>query len=174
VVASGGSTARAIQAVLAETGLRVAGVQSIANWDFPEMRTLLAPWRFRALTSYPQVLASAREAGLVNAADVGQLLHFFADPRRHSWPASCCAPEADRLRRSSSTSTTRSSTPGAHCSQRKSIMKAEPLFECNTCCNSLAGPGLIETLITNLRSRGNVRDERSYPRPFRCNMCFKL
>ena len=37
VVASGGSTARAIQALLAETDLRVAGVQSIANWDFPEM-----------------------------------------------------------------------------------------------------------------------------------------
>jgi orotate phosphoribosyltransferase len=87
VVASGGSTARAIKALLAETGLRVAGVQSIANWDFPEMRALLAPWPVRALTSYPQVLASAREAGLVTAADVGQLLRFYADPRRHSWSA---------------------------------------------------------------------------------------
>jgi orotate phosphoribosyltransferase len=87
VVASGGSTARAIQALLAETDLRVAGVQSIANWDFPEMRALLAPWPVRALTSYPQVLASAQEAGLVSAADVGQLLRFYADPRQYSWPA---------------------------------------------------------------------------------------
>jgi orotate phosphoribosyltransferase len=87
VVASGGSTARAIQALLAETGLRVAGVQSIANWDFPEMRARLAPWPVRALTSYPQVLASAQEAGLVTAADVGQLLRFYADPRQHCWPA---------------------------------------------------------------------------------------
>jgi orotate phosphoribosyltransferase len=87
VVASGGSTARAIRALLTETDLRVAGVQSIANWDFPEMRTLLAPWPVRALTSYPQVLASAHEAGLVSAADVDQLLRFYADPRRHSWPA---------------------------------------------------------------------------------------
>jgi hypothetical protein len=51
------------------------------------MRTMLAPWPVRALTSYPQVLASAQEAGLVSAADVGQLLRFYADPRRHSWPA---------------------------------------------------------------------------------------
>jgi orotate phosphoribosyltransferase len=87
VVASGGSTARAIQALLAETSLRVAGVQSIANWDFPEMRAQLAPWPVRALTSYPQVLASAQEAGLATAADVGQLLRFYADPRQHSWPA---------------------------------------------------------------------------------------
>jgi orotate phosphoribosyltransferase len=87
VVASGGSTARAIRALLAETDLRVAGVQSIANWDFPEMRTLLAPWPVRALTSYPQVLASAQEAGLVSTADVGQLLRFYADPRQYSWPA---------------------------------------------------------------------------------------
>jgi orotate phosphoribosyltransferase len=85
VVASGGSTARAIQALLAETGLRVAGVQSIANWDFPEMRALLAPWPVRALTSYPQVLASAQEAGLVSLADVGQLLRFYADPRCTTW-----------------------------------------------------------------------------------------
>lgn len=64
VVASGGSAARAIEALHTETGLRVVGVQSIANWDFPQMRALLAPWTVRALTSYPQVLASAQEAGL--------------------------------------------------------------------------------------------------------------
>jgi orotate phosphoribosyltransferase len=87
VVASGGSTARAIQALLAETDLRVAGVQSIANWDFPEMRTRLARWPVRALTSYPQVLASAQETGLISAADVDQLLRFYADPRQYSWPA---------------------------------------------------------------------------------------
>ena len=85
VVAGGSSTAQAIQAVLAETSLGIAGVQSIANWNFPEMRTRLAPWTVRALTSYPQVLASAREAGMVSAADVGQLLHFYADPRQHTW-----------------------------------------------------------------------------------------
>jgi orotate phosphoribosyltransferase len=86
VVASGASTARAIQALLAETGLRVAGIQSIANWDFPEMRARLAAWPVRALTSYPQVLAAAQEAGLVTAADASQLLCFYADPRQYSWP----------------------------------------------------------------------------------------
>jgi orotate phosphoribosyltransferase len=85
VVASGASAARAIKALQAETRLRVAGVQSIANWNFPEMRVSLARWRVRALTSYPQLLASAREAGLISAADASQLLRFYADPRGHRW-----------------------------------------------------------------------------------------
>jgi orotate phosphoribosyltransferase len=85
VVASGGSAARAIQALLAETSLRVAGVQSIANWNFPEMRDRLAPWTVRAATSYPQVLASAQDAGLLSGADISELLRFYADPRRHRW-----------------------------------------------------------------------------------------
>ena len=84
-MASGGSAARAIQAVHAETSLRVAGVQSIANWNFPGMRDLLAPWTVRAVTSYPQVLASARQAGMLSDADVGQLRRFYADPARHHW-----------------------------------------------------------------------------------------
>ena len=82
VVASGGSTAQAIQALLTETGMRIAGVQSIANWNFPEMRARLARWTVRALTGYPQVLASAQETGLVSAADVSKLMRFYADPRR--------------------------------------------------------------------------------------------
>ncbi len=85
VVASGGSAARAVRALLAETSLRVAGVQSIANWNFPGMRGLLAPWTVRALTSYPQVLAAAQEAGKLSAADVSQLTRFYADPSRHQW-----------------------------------------------------------------------------------------
>jgi orotate phosphoribosyltransferase len=85
VVAGGGSAARAIQALLAETGLRVAGIQSIANWNFPEMRDRLAPWTVRAVTSYPQVLDSAREAGLLSGADVRELRRFYADPRRYRW-----------------------------------------------------------------------------------------
>ncbi len=86
VVASGGSAARAIQALTAETTLRVAGVQSVANWNFPEMRDLLAPWTVRAVTSYPQVLACAWESGMLSEADAAQLLGFYADPRRHRWP----------------------------------------------------------------------------------------
>jgi orotate phosphoribosyltransferase len=85
VVASGGSAARAVRAVLAETSLRVAGVQSIANWDFPEMRDMLSPWTVRAVTSYPQVLDSAEETGVLSRADVSELMRFYADPRRHRW-----------------------------------------------------------------------------------------
>jgi orotate phosphoribosyltransferase len=85
VVASGESTRRAITAVLAESDLRVAGIQSIANWDFPEMRTSLAGWPVRALTSYPQVLACARTAGLIDEAGLRQLEAFYADPRHYTW-----------------------------------------------------------------------------------------
>ncbi len=85
VVASGSSAEQAIQTVCAETSLGIAGVLSIANWNFPEMRMRLAPWTVRAITSYPQVLASAQEAGMVSAVDVGELLRFYADPRRHPW-----------------------------------------------------------------------------------------
>ncbi|MGH3170447.1 MAG: orotate phosphoribosyltransferase [Trebonia sp.] len=92
VVASGGSAARAIRALLAETSLCVAGVQSIANWNFPEMRERLAPWPVRAVTSYPQVLDSAQEAGLLSGADVRELLRFYADPRRHRWPPGTAGP----------------------------------------------------------------------------------
>jgi orotate phosphoribosyltransferase-like protein len=35
----------------------------------------------------PQVLASAREAGMVSAADISELLRFYADPRQHVWSA---------------------------------------------------------------------------------------
>ena len=82
VVASGGSAARVIQALLAETSLRIAGVLSIANWNFPEMRGLLASWTVRAITSYPQVLASAQEAGMLSETDVSELMSFYTDPRR--------------------------------------------------------------------------------------------
>jgi orotate phosphoribosyltransferase len=85
VVASGGSTVQAIEALRAETGMGIAGVQSIANWNFPEMHTRLAGWTVRAVTGYPQVIASARQAGVVSAADAHQLLRFYADPRRHRW-----------------------------------------------------------------------------------------
>ena len=85
VVAGGGTAVRAIQALRAETSLRVAGIQSIANWGFPETRALLAPWPVRAVTSYPQLLASAQEAGLISADDASQLRRFYADPRGYRW-----------------------------------------------------------------------------------------
>lgn len=92
VAASGGSTVQVISALRAETGIGIAGVQSIANWNFPEMRARLTRWTVRAVTSYPQVIASARQAGLVSAADARQLLRFYADPRRHRWNLAGGAP----------------------------------------------------------------------------------
>jgi hypothetical protein len=62
---------------------RPAAAALVASGAFTEMRRLLAPWTVRAVTSYPQVLAAALEAGKLGAADVSQLTRFYADPRRH-------------------------------------------------------------------------------------------
>jgi orotate phosphoribosyltransferase len=86
VVASGETTRRAIEAIRAETHLAVAGIQSIANWNFPEMRAALGQWPIRALTSYPHILDAALTAGLIDDAGFAQLGHFYADPRNHTWP----------------------------------------------------------------------------------------
>ena len=85
VVASGASARAAIQAIGAETELTVAGVQSIANWDFPEARTALAGRRVRALTSYPYLLNHARGAGLIDDAGLALLTGFYHDPRNYTW-----------------------------------------------------------------------------------------
>jgi len=86
VVAGGETTRRAIHAITTETSLTVAGIQSIANWDFPEMRAALDQWPVRALTSYPHILDGARAAGLIDDAGFTQLSHFYRDPRNHTWP----------------------------------------------------------------------------------------
>jgi len=86
VVASGETTRRAIDAISAETHLTIAGIVSIANWNFPEARAALAQWPTRALTSYPHLLDGALAAGLIDAAGCAQLRHFYADPRAHTWP----------------------------------------------------------------------------------------
>jgi orotate phosphoribosyltransferase len=86
VVASGETARRAIDAISAETHLTVAGVQSIANWNFPEMRAALGQWPIRALTSYPHIMDAALAAALIDDAGFAQLGHFYRDPRAHIWP----------------------------------------------------------------------------------------
>jgi orotate phosphoribosyltransferase len=86
VVASGDSTRRVIRAISAETDLTVAGIQSIANWNFPEMGATLDQWPVRALTSYPDILDGARAAGLVDDAGFARLSDFYRDPRSYVWP----------------------------------------------------------------------------------------
>jgi orotate phosphoribosyltransferase len=85
VVASGASVLSVILAIQAETELTVAGVQSIANWNFPEMRSRLNAWRVKALTSYPYLLDRAQAAGLVDDAGFAQLSGFYQDPRNYAW-----------------------------------------------------------------------------------------
>jgi orotate phosphoribosyltransferase len=85
VVASGASILSVIQAAQAETGLTVAGIQSIANWNFPEMRSRLNEWRVQALTSYPYLLDCAKAVGLLDDAGFAQLSRFYQDPRNDAW-----------------------------------------------------------------------------------------
>jgi len=85
VVASAGSVAQAIRAIRDETGWLIAGVQSIANWGFAEMRETLGEWPARALTSYPQVIDRALAAGLIDDGQAVQLRHFYLNPRSHTW-----------------------------------------------------------------------------------------
>lgn len=85
VVASGASILSVIQATQAETGLTVAGIQSIANWNFPEMRSRLNEWRVQALTSYPYLLDCAKAVGLLDDAGFAQLSRFYQDPRNDAW-----------------------------------------------------------------------------------------
>lgn len=81
VVAGGGSARHAIEALHAESDVRVTGVASIANWNFPEMRAQLHPWQpLRALTGHVHLVDAARAAGLVDARGRQRLLEFYRDP----------------------------------------------------------------------------------------------
>lgn len=80
VVAGGGSARRAVDALRAETDLAVTAVCSIANWGFRQMRDRLGELTVRSLCGYPEVLAAARAAGVLDDAGVESLAHFYRDP----------------------------------------------------------------------------------------------
>ena len=86
VIASGRSARRAIDAVRHEHHAGVAGVMSIANWNFPDMRRELVGRPVRALCSYPHILACAETAGLLSTDDHAQLLQFYRSPHTYTWP----------------------------------------------------------------------------------------
>ena len=87
VVAGGGSARHAIEALHAESDVRVTGVLSIANWNFPETRARLSPWQpLYALTGHVHLLEAARAAGLIDARGHARLLEFYQDPATYTWP----------------------------------------------------------------------------------------
>lgn len=94
VMASGESVEKAIKVLESEMQIVTVGVQTIANWNFREMRE-----RFRrlgvpvqALVSYPEVLDAALAAKQITLQARSELQRFYTDPREHHW-------NLDRLRR---------------------------------------------------------------------------
>ena len=97
LVASGGSLARAVEA-LRGAQLEVLGVVSIVNWDFPATRD-----RFReldvpaaALVSYPQLLKAALDDNQIDEEFFGELLRFYRNPREHQWQVGSGAPDSTK------------------------------------------------------------------------------
>jgi orotate phosphoribosyltransferase len=86
VIASGRTVRRAIDALRHERHAEVAGVVSIANWNFADMRRNLAGWPVRALCGHPHILACAETAGLLSVDDHARLLEFYRSPHTYSWP----------------------------------------------------------------------------------------
>ncbi|QBD81383.1 hypothetical protein EPA93_37575 [Ktedonosporobacter rubrisoli] len=82
---SGESTLKVINALKKETDLQIAGIQSIVNWNFPSMRTLLRGYTVRTLTSYPFILAGAFARRLIDEEGFAQLLAFYRDPEANCW-----------------------------------------------------------------------------------------
>jgi orotate phosphoribosyltransferase len=89
LIASGESIEEAIDVLWRERQIRTIGVQSIINWNLPEMRTrfdeLDVP--VSALVSYPQLLLAAFESGLIGETAVAELTQFYESPRTHRWNA---------------------------------------------------------------------------------------
>lgn len=85
IVVSGKSTVNAIQAIQRETDLKVCGVQSLINWNFPFMRSRLDGYCIRALTSYPMIIACALREGMIDEQGYTQLMAFYKDPYQHPW-----------------------------------------------------------------------------------------
>lgn len=87
IVASGETLERAIGLLQSEKQITTLGVQSIANWNFPEMRERF----FRlgipvhALVSYPQLLDAAMDAKLLSIEAQAELHRFYKNPREHKW-----------------------------------------------------------------------------------------
>jgi orotate phosphoribosyltransferase len=87
VMASGGSVEKAIKMLEGEKQIVTVGVQTIANWNFREMRERFAILGVpvHALVSYPQVLDAAVDAKRITIDARSELQRFYANPREHRW-----------------------------------------------------------------------------------------
>lgn len=96
LVASGDSIVKGIEALMEEKEITTIGVQSIVNWDFLRSRHKFRELRVpvRALVSFPQILASAVEAGQISPTAGAELALFYANPSQHVWDRSALKPIA--------------------------------------------------------------------------------
>lgn len=87
LMASGGSVEHACRAIKGEAGLVPIGVMTIVNWDFEKMRRTIGALRLpvHALTSYPELLEAAVEAGELSEAAAIELRRFYRNPEHHEW-----------------------------------------------------------------------------------------
>jgi orotate phosphoribosyltransferase len=87
VLASGESMAQAIKLLQSEKQITTVGVQTIANWNFREMRERFSALGVpvHSLVSYPHVLDAATEAKLITLPARFELHRFYNNPREHKW-----------------------------------------------------------------------------------------
>ncbi|HTZ87846.1 MAG TPA: phosphoribosyltransferase family protein [Solirubrobacteraceae bacterium] len=87
VMASGGSVEKAISVLKAEKQITTIGVQTIANWNFREMRERFARIGVpvRSLVSFPELLEAAQDAHLITDAAGKELQRFYRNPHEHKW-----------------------------------------------------------------------------------------
>jgi orotate phosphoribosyltransferase len=87
VMATGESVEKAIKLLQGEKQITTVGVQTIANWNFREMRERFSRLGVpvHSLVSYPQVLDAATDAKLITKKARFELHRFYTNPREHRW-----------------------------------------------------------------------------------------
>ena len=87
LVASGGSVEGAVLALREEKDIEVIGIQSIVNWDFPEMRERFQQLDIpvRSLVSFPTLLEVSVKLGRLTQEAADELVAFYQNPRQHRW-----------------------------------------------------------------------------------------
>lgn len=85
--ASGGSLVKAIQNLSDEKGITTIGVVTIVNWGFEAMYSKLNTLDIPILcvTSYPQIITSAQNKGVINSSQADKLLKFYQSPSTFDW-----------------------------------------------------------------------------------------
>lgn len=87
LVASGGSLENAIEALTVEKQIKPIGIQSIVHWDFQRAHSRFERLKVpvSSLVSYPHLLRSAVDEGLLSSEAVAVLSDFYRNPFEFDW-----------------------------------------------------------------------------------------